>query len=153
MKALVEHRGKQFIVEEGKEFKVPFLNGKVGEKVVLDHILYIDDTKNKEFGKPYLEKMSVSAKIVSHEKDDKVVVFKMKRRKGYQVKKGHRQDYTVIKIDKIKKASTKNVATKKTTKNEDSSTKSAKSNVKEKSDKKSKSTRVSKTKTSSKEDK
>ena len=153
MKALVEHRGKQFIVEEGKEFKVPFLNGKVGEKVVLDHILYIDDTKNKEFGKPYLEKMSVSAKIISHEKDDKVVVFKMKRRKGYQVKKGHRQDYTVIKIDKIKKASTKNVVTKKTTKNEDSSTKSAKSNVKEKSDKKSKSIRVSKTKTSSKKDK
>ena len=153
MKALVEHRGKQFIVEEGKEFKVPLLNGKVGEKVVLDHILYIEGTKNKEFGKPYLEKMSVSAKIVSHEKDDKVVVFKMKRRKGYQVKKGHRQDYTVIKIDKIKKASTKNVVTKKTTKNEDSSAKSAKSNVKEKSDKKSKSTRVSKTKTSSKEDK
>ena len=153
MKALVEHRGKQFIVEEGKKFKVPFLNGKVGEKVVLDHILYIDDTKNKEFGKPYLEKMSVSAKIISHEKDDKVVVFKMKRRKGYQVKKGHRQDYTVIKIDKIKKASTKNVVTKKTTKNEDSSTKSAKSNVKEKSDKKSKSIRVSKTKTSSKKDK
>ena len=143
MKALVEHRGKQFIVEEGTELKVPFLNGKVGEKVVLDHILYIDDTKNKEFGKPYLDKMSVSAEIISHGKDDKVTVFKMKRRKGYQVKKGHRQDFTVIKINKFKKASTKKAST----------AKPAKTDSKDKTVKKAKSIKVDKTKSSSKKEK
>ena len=103
MQALVEHKGKQFLVEENSEFKFPYLGGKIGEKIELEKILYTDDSKNKEFGSPYIDGLSISAEILSHGRDKKVVVFKMKRRKGYQVKKGHRQDFTMVKINKFKK--------------------------------------------------
>jgi len=103
MQALVEHKGKQFLVEENSEFKFPYLGGKVGEKFELEKILYTDDSKKKEFGSPYIDGLAISAEILSHGRDKKVVVFKMKRRKGYQVKKGHRQDFTMVKISKFKK--------------------------------------------------
>tara|TARA_B100000700_G_scaffold283333_1_gene335594 strand:+ start:125 stop:538 length:414 start_codon:yes stop_codon:yes gene_type:complete len=113
MQALVEHRGKQFLVEENVEFKFPYLGGKAGDKFDLEKILYIDDSKKKEFGKPYIKNLSISGEIISHGRDDKIVVFKMKRRKGYQVKNGHRQDYTLVKIAKFKKATAKKTTTKK----------------------------------------
>ena len=103
MQALVEHKGKQFLVEENSEFKFPYLGGKIGEKIELEKILYTDDSKKKEFGSPYIDGLAISAEILSHGRDKKVVVFKMKRRKGYQVKKGHRQDFTMVKINKFKK--------------------------------------------------
>ena len=103
MQALVEHKGKQFLVEENLELKLPYLGGKIGEKIQIEKILYTDDSKKKEFGKPYLTNFSISGKILSHGKDEKVVVFKMKRRKGYQVKNGHRQNFTMVKIEKFKK--------------------------------------------------
>ena len=103
MQALVEHKGKQFLVEENSELKFPYLGGKIGEKIELEKILYTDDSKKKEFGSPYIDGLSISAEILSHGRDKKVVVFKMKRRKGYQVKKGHRQDFTMVKINKFKK--------------------------------------------------
>ena len=115
MQALVEHRGKQFLVEENQEFKFPYLGGKAGDKFNLDKILFIDDSKKKEFGKPYIENLSIAGEIISHGRDDKIVVFKMKRRKGYQVKKGHRQDFTLVKIAKFKKATAKKTETKKAT--------------------------------------
>ena len=114
MQALVEHRGKQFLVEENQEFKFPYLGGKAGDKFNLDKILFVDDSKKKEFGKPYIENLSISGEIMSHGREDKIVVFKMKRRKGYQVKKGHRQDFTVVKIAKFKKATAKKATAKKT---------------------------------------
>jgi len=104
MQALIEHKGKQFLVEENSELKFPYLGGKVGEKFELEKILYINDSKKKEFGTPYINNISISGEILSHGRDDKVVVFKMKRRKGYQVKNGHRQNFTMVKIKKIKKS-------------------------------------------------
>ena len=106
MQALVEHKGKQFLVEENLELKLPYLGGKIGEKIQIEKILYTDDSKKKEFGKPYLTNFSISGKILSHGKDEKIVIFKMKRRKGYQVKNGHRQNFTMVKIEKFKKATT-----------------------------------------------
>ena len=103
MQALVEHKGKQFLVTENLELKVPYLGGKEGDKFQLEKILYVDDTKKKEFGKPYLTNLTISGKILTHGRDDKIIVFKMKRRKGYQVKNGHRQSFTMVKIDKFKK--------------------------------------------------
>ena len=103
MQALVEHKGKQFLVEENSELKFPYLGGEVGEKIELEKILYTDDSKKKEFGSPYIDGLAIYAEILSHGRDKKVVVFKMKRRKGYQVKKGHRQDFTMVKISKFKK--------------------------------------------------
>ena len=113
MQALVEHRGKQFLVTENLELKVPYLGGKEGDKFQLEKILYIDDNKKKEFGKPYLTNLTISGKILSHGRDDKIVVFKMKRRKGHQVKNGHRQDFSIIKIDKFKKSKKKVAASSK----------------------------------------
>ena len=101
MQALVEHKGKQFIVEENLELKLPYLGGKEGDKVNIDKVLYLDDLKNKTFGNPYITSLSITGKILSH---GKVIVFKMKRRKGYQVKNGHKQKFTLVKIDKFKKA-------------------------------------------------
>ena len=118
MQALIEHKGKQFLVQENSELKFPYLGGKVGDKFELEKILYINDSKKKEFGTPYLKNLSISGKILSHGRDDKVVVFKMKRRKGYQVKNGHRQNFTMVKIEKFKKST----ATKKTTTTKKAST-------------------------------
>ena len=104
MQALVEHKGKQFLIEENREIKLPFLGGKEGDKVNIEKILYVDDLKKKMFGTPYLNNITITGKILSHGRDNKIVVFKMKRRKGYQVKNGHKQQFTLIKIDKFKKS-------------------------------------------------
>ena len=117
MKALVEHKGKQFLVEEKVELKFPFLGGKEGDKFNIEKVLYVDDSKKKEFGNPYIKNLSISCKILSHGRDDKVIVFKMKRRKGYQVKSGHRQNFTLIKVEKfnkIKSTTTKKITEKST---------------------------------------
>tara|TARA_B100001123_G_C15192751_1_gene980097 strand:+ start:237 stop:677 length:441 start_codon:yes stop_codon:yes gene_type:complete len=117
MEALVEHRGKQFLVKENLEIKMPYLGGKTGDKVDLDKILYIDDSKKKEFGQPYIKSLSITGKILSHGRDDKIIVFKMKRRKGYQVKNGHRQNFTLVKIEKFKKATSKKTESTKASEN------------------------------------
>ncbi|MAV89177.1 MAG: 50S ribosomal protein L21 [bacterium TMED161] len=133
MQALVEHKGKQFLVEENSEFKFPYLGGEVGEKIELEKILYTDDSKKKEFGSPYVDGLTISAEILSHGRDKKVVVFKMKRRKGYQVKKGHRQNFTMVKIDKFKKQAKAKKTTKASSK--DDTTKDSKVSSKAKATK------------------
>ena len=111
MYALIEFAGKQFKVEEGASIKVPYLDKKVGDKVVFDKILYLDDGKNKKIGTPTIEGIKVDSEIISHGKERKVVVFKFKRRKGYQKKNSHRQEYSVLKVGKVgkmKKTTAKN---------------------------------------------
>ena len=128
MKALVEHKGKQFLVKENLELKFPFLGGKEGDKFNIEKVLYVDDSKKKEFGNPYVKNLSVSCKILSHGRDKKVVVFKMKRRKGYQVKSGHHQNFTLIKVEKFNK--TKSTTTKKTTEKSNTTAKTTKTKKK-----------------------
>ena len=126
MYALVDYSGNQILIKEGEKTRIPFTDKKVGTKIVFDNVLFIDDGKDKKVGKPYINSFSINAKIVSHEKDKKIIVFKKKRRKGYQKKNGHRQNYTLIQVDSIstkkaakktaaKKTATKKAATKKTT--------------------------------------
>jgi large subunit ribosomal protein L21 len=125
MYALVEFAGKQFKVEEGAQIKVPLVTEKVGGKVNLDKVLYFDDGKNKVVGTPFIDGMSIDAKVEEHGRDRKIVVFKFKRRKGYQRKNGHRQQYSVLSVGKLgakkkakaapKKTTTKKAAAKKTT--------------------------------------
>ena len=112
MYALVDYSGNQILIKEGEKIRIPFTDKKVGTKIVFDNVLFIDDGKDKKVGKPYINSFSINAKIVSHEKDKKIIVFKKKRRKGYQKKNGHRQNYTLIQVDSI---STKKTAAKKTT--------------------------------------
>ncbi len=121
MYALVDYSGNQILIKEGEKTRIPFTDKKVGTKIVFDNVLFIDDGKDKKVGQPYINSFSINAKIVSHEKDKKIIVFKKKRRKGYQKKNGHRQNYTLIQVDSIsaktaaKKTAAKKPAAKKTT--------------------------------------
>ena len=113
MYALIEFAGKQFKVEEGAQIKVPYLTEKIGSKVSLDKILYFDNDNDKVVGTPFIDGMAIDAKVEEHGRDQKIIVFKFKRRKGYQKKNGHRQRYSVLTIGKLgakKKAATKKKA-------------------------------------------
>ena len=96
MFAIVEIAGQQFKVENGQEIFVHRLEGEEGDKVKFNRVLMRGD----KVGTPTVGG-NVSATILSHERGDKVVVFKKKRRKGYKVKNGHRQLFSKIKIDSI----------------------------------------------------
>ena len=108
MYALVDYIGNQILIKEGEKIKIPFLDQKVGTTVSFNNVLFFDNGKNKKIGKPYLKSVSFSCKIDSHGKENKIIVFKKKRRKGYQKKNGHVQQFTYVVIDKFsKKASAK----------------------------------------------
>ena len=114
MNALVEILGKQFRVEKGDKIKVPFIDKKIGDKLSFGSILYLEDGKKKHIGKPFVENLSVEAKLLEHGRESKVVVFKFKRRKGYQKKNGHRQKFSIIEISNLnKKTATKETTDKK----------------------------------------
>ncbi|OWY20660.1 50S ribosomal protein L21 [Sphingobacteriales bacterium UPWRP_1] len=101
MYAIVEIAGQQFKVEAGKEIFVHRLDATPGASVTFDKVLLADDNGAVEVGKPTVDGRSVSATVLEHVQGDKVIVFKKKRRKGYRVKNGHRQQFTKIKIDSI----------------------------------------------------
>ena len=106
MYALIDYIGTQILIKEGDKVKIPFLDQKVGSKVVFENVLFFDDGKNKKLGNPYLKSLSFSGKIDSHGKEKKIVVFKKKRRKGHQKKNGHQQQFTYVTIDKFSKSKT-----------------------------------------------
>lgn len=101
MYAIVEIAGQQFKVEKDQQIFVHQLEGKTGDKVEFSNVLLLDDNGKVTVGAPAVEGAKVTAKIVEHAKGDKVIVFKMKRRKGYKVKNGHRQRFTKIAIEGI----------------------------------------------------
>ena len=103
MLAVVEIAGKQFKVNEGASIAVPHLKGQIGEKVKFDKVLYLETESDKSIGSPTVQGASVSARILKHDRQPKIIVFKKKRRKNYKVTKGHRQQYTTIHIDEISK--------------------------------------------------
>ena len=101
MFAIVNIKGVQYKVSENTKLFVPKLQDETGKKVTFDEVLlFSPDDSTFEIGAPILKK-KVNATILSHTKDDKIVVFKKKKRKGYRVRKGHKQEYTEIQIDKI----------------------------------------------------
>ena len=128
MYAVVEIQGSQFKVSKNQKLYVNRLEGKEGTKVSFDNVLLVDDGKVK-VGMPNVSGAVVEAKIVSHQKDDKVIVFKKKRRKGYKVKNGHRQLLTELLIEKI---SQKKAATTKSTKEKPKAADKSKATVKPK---------------------
>ena len=101
MFAIVTIAGQQFKVEEGQELFVHQLDASEGDSLSFDEVLLIDRDGKTELGRPVIESAKVNATVVGHQRGDKVVVFKKKRRKGYKVKNGHRQSFTRIKIDGI----------------------------------------------------
>ena len=89
-----------------------YLEGKVGSKITIERILYLDDGKNKMVGDPLVKVFRIDGEIEPHGRERKVVVFKFKRRKGYQKKNTHRQEFSMLKVGKIKKAVSKDNTTK-----------------------------------------
>ncbi len=116
MYAIVEIAGQQFKVKKDQKVFVNRLNEKEGENVSFNKVLLLDDGK-VTIGAPAIKDAKVTAKVLSHLKGDKVIVFKKKRRKGYRVKNGHRQFLTEIQIGSIgkEKAAVKKAPTKKIT--------------------------------------
>lgn len=96
MYAIVEIAGKQFKVKPGMVLNVPTLDIEPGKPVEVERVLAFSDDKNFMVGTPALDEVQVDATVVDHGKDKKIIVFKKKRRKGYQRKKGHRQGFTKI---------------------------------------------------------
>jgi len=107
MYAIVEIAGQQFKVVKDQKLFVHRLTDKEGSKVSFDKVFLLDDGKKVSIGAPAITGASVEAKVVSHLKGDKVIVFKKKRRKGYRVKNGHRQALTELVIEKIQATGSK----------------------------------------------
>ncbi|MEL6536554.1 MAG: 50S ribosomal protein L21 [Bacteroidota bacterium] len=101
MYAIVDIAGKQFKVTQDQIIFAPKMEGEEGASLDFDKVLLIDNDGNVEVGAPTVSGAKVSAKILGHVKGDKVIVFKKKRRKGYKVKNGHRQQFTKIQIEGI----------------------------------------------------
>ncbi len=101
MYAIVDIAGQQFKVEKDQKLYVHRLEGEEGKKVSFEKVLLIDTGNKVSVGEPVVKGASVDAKIVAHVKGDKVLVFKKKRRKGYQKLNGHRQQFTQIQIEGI----------------------------------------------------
>ena len=100
--AVVRNGGKQYQVSAGSLLRVEKIDGNVGDSIELADVLAVFDGANTKIGQPTVEGASVTARIVEQGKAKKVIVFKKKRRKGYRVKRGHRQPYTALEVGGIK---------------------------------------------------
>jgi large subunit ribosomal protein L21 len=103
MYAIIRTGGKQYQVSTGERLRVEKIDGNVGDSVELSEVLMVGDGEEVKIGQPTLEGAKVMARIVEQGKARKVLVFKKKRRKGYRVKKGHRQLFTGLEIGDISK--------------------------------------------------
>lgn len=101
MIAVVDILGQQFKVTENTKYYVPRLRQEPESEVTFDQVLLLSDGKETKVGNPLVKGAKVTAKVLEHTKDDKVFVFKKKRRKGYQKLNGHRQQLTRIEVTRI----------------------------------------------------
>lgn len=112
MYAVIETGGKQYRVQEGDVITVEKLNAEAGEIVTFDKVLLMSDGKEVKVGTPYLSE-AVTGSVVENGKGKKVIIFKYKAKKDYRKKQGHRQPYTMVKIESlggVKKAAPKKAA-------------------------------------------
>jgi large subunit ribosomal protein L21 len=101
MYAIVDIAGKQFKVAKDQYIYAPKVEGEAGTSVSFDKVLLVENDGKIDIGAPAVSGVKVSGKILEHVKGDKVIIFKKKRRKGYAVKNGHRQQFTKIQIESI----------------------------------------------------
>ena len=101
MYAVVDIAGQQFKVEENTKYYVPKLDTDVDKAVTFDNVLLFSDGKTTTIGTPSVKGAKIKAKVLEHLQDGKVIVFKKKRRKGYRVKNGHRQQLSRIEVTNI----------------------------------------------------
>jgi len=98
MYAIVEIAGQQFKVEEGKKIFVHRLDAAEGDNVMFEKVLLMDNDGAVTVGEPVIENTVVEGQVLAHVRGDKVIIFKKKRRKGYQKRSGHRQDFTQVEV-------------------------------------------------------
>ena len=101
MYAVIKTGGKQYKVAEGDTLKVEKLTSEIDKSVNIDSVLSVIDGDKVTIGTPIVKGASVDATVVSHGRGDKVIIFKMNRRKHYRKTQGHRQSFTELKINKI----------------------------------------------------
>lgn len=111
MYAIIESCGKQYKVAEGDVVFFEKLDAEEGKKVTFDKVILVSEEGNVQVGAPYVKGVKVEGKVVSHGKGKKIIVFKMKAKKNYRRKQGHRQPYTKVEITSIKTAAKKAEAT------------------------------------------
>jgi large subunit ribosomal protein L21 len=98
MYAIVEIAGQQFKVQQGKKIFVHPIEAAEGDKVEFEKVLLVDNDGEISIGEPVVANTVVEGQVVAHVRGDKVIIFKKKRRKGYQKRTGHRQDFTQVEI-------------------------------------------------------
>jgi len=101
MYAIIETGGKQYRVQPGDEIHIEKIPNQVGETVALDRVLMYADGDRLSVGTPILEHAMVKGHVLAHGRAKKVMIYKMRRRKNYRRKRGHRQPFTILKIDEI----------------------------------------------------
>jgi len=112
MFAIINISGKQYKTQIGSRLRVPRQSLEVGSKVTFEDVLMFSNEGGTKIGNPSVKGVSVSATVLIHARDKKILIYKKKRRKGYQRKNGHRQWYSEIEINDIKVDSTKKSITK-----------------------------------------
>lgn len=98
MYAIFEAKGKQFRAEPDAVLQIPTLNAQPGDRVTFDHVLLAQRDDEVMVGRPELDGAAVAVEVVRHGRGEKIVVYKMKRRKGYRRKQGHRQGFTEVRV-------------------------------------------------------
>jgi len=101
MYAIVNILGKQFKAVQGRKLRIPKLEQEAGAKVTFDEVLLFNDGKATKIGSPTVAKATVTGTVIEHGRERKILIYKKKRRKGYQRKNGHRQHFTEVEINKI----------------------------------------------------
>ena len=102
MYAVIKSGGKQYKVAAGEKLKIEQIPTQVGEKISLDQVLMVAQGEKVSVGSPLVDGAVVSATVLGHGRADKVKIFKMRRRKHYQKRQGHRQNFTEVMINEIK---------------------------------------------------
>ncbi len=101
MFAVFKSGGKQFRAEPGKQLRIPTIQAEAGDSITFDEVLLASDDGDVKVGAPIVEGAKVTAEVIRHGRDKKVIVFKRKRRKGYRKKQGHRQGFTEIRVAEV----------------------------------------------------
>ena len=107
MYAIIESCGRQYKVAEGDVVFFEKLDAEEGKKVTFDNVVMVSEEGKVQIGNPYVKGVKVEGKVISHGKGKKIIVFKMKAKKNYRRKQGHRQPYTKVEITSIKTAAKK----------------------------------------------
>ena len=130
MYAIIESCGKQYKVAQGDVVFFEKLDAEEGKKVSFDKVILVSEDGKVQVGNPYVKGVKVEGKVVSHGKAKKIIVFKMKPKKNYRRKQGHRQPYTKVEITGIKTAAKKAETTKKAEETETKATTAKKTETK-----------------------